>query len=507
MDRSSPPPDLLFRPPVRRGITMLALALFAALLYWSFRAVGLYTIDLGGIESNVIHGIQKLLMGLPLYEDPERPTFDVVQYTPLYHYLVAGLGHLFGVDPAQPQQVFVLSRLVSLGCNLASVGVVFGTIRRLGVARWLALFWSLLLFATLTRHFYSRPDSLYLLLFAASLALFLRALALPEERAQRRALLWATGVACLSVLAKQSGVLPLGIIGLYLLWQRRWKDLFAQAAFAAVLLMLALGALCLHYGGHVLYQNIVTGLKNGFSLEIFRTVFGTRRYLTIVGFHVLGGVLAWRMMRGTDPVRKALGLAIPITFLFALVTGLKSGSRLNYFLENFLVVFVALPLVFTMRKERLSRYGQVALLAYAFLHFTMGVLRLRAVVNGIETKEHGSERYAQAAGIADHLRNDRHLAPGQYVLVHERDFLEHFLVGHGVLDQKDIIFYSPPGLYDRSRFFAAMDDGQVRFVVSRQPLTSIRFLGRTFDAFAPVDTLFGHVLYEHTAARPERGFR
>lgn len=495
MDRSSPPPDVLFRPPVRRAATALALALFAALLYWSFRAVGLYTIDLGGIEGNVVHGIQKLLMGLPLYEDPERPTFDVVQYTPLYYYLVAGLGHLFGVDPAQPQEVFMLSRLVSLGCNLASVGVVFGTIRRLGAARWLALFWSLLLFATLTRHFYSRPDSLYLLLFATSLALFLRALALPGERAQRRALLWATGVACLSVLTKQSGVLPLGIIGLHLLWQRRWKDLLAQTALAAVVLTLALGALCLHYGGHVLYQNIVTGLKNGFSLEIFRTVFGTRRYLTIVGFHVLGGMLAWRMMRGADPVRKALGLAIPITFLFALVTGLKSGSRLNYFLENFLVVFVALPLAFTIPKERLSRYGQVALLAYAFLHFTMGVLRLRAVVNGIEAKEQGRERYAQAAAFAAHLRHDKHLRPGEYVFINGRDFLEHFLVGHDVLGQKDIVTYSRERIYDYRAFFIAMDDGAVRFVVSRAPVSHLHYLGRTFTGFVPVEVSLGYHLY------------
>lgn len=498
MPRSSPVPDDLYRTPVRWGVLGLALLLFAALLYWSVRAVALYTTDLGGIEGNVVYGIQKLLLGLPLYEDPERPTFDVVQYTPLYYYLAAGIGHLSQVDPAQPQQVFILSRLVSLACNLATVWVVFRLIGRLGVARWLAAFWSMLVFATLTRHFYSRPDSLYLLLFALSMALFLRALARPVGRDHRRLLAGSTVVACLSILAKQSGVVALGTIGLYLLWQRRWKDLSAQVAIAAAVLGLAFGALCMRYGGHVLYQNIVTGLKNGFSTEIFRTVFLTRRYLTIIVFHVLGGVLAVRWMRGQDLVRKALGLAIVTTFVFALVTGLKSGSRLNYFLENFVLLFVALALLSTVPPPRM-RLVPVLLLGYACLHFTLGVLRLRVVVRHIELQD-GARQYAEAKALAGHLLSDRQLQPGTYVFINGRDFLEHFLVGYGVLDQKDIVSYSRSLLYDYSDFISAMEDGRVRFLVSRPPVERLRYFGHTFTGFVPIEGPPGYHLYKHRAS-------
>ncbi|MBS1583322.1 MAG: hypothetical protein JST66_14070 [Bacteroidetes bacterium] len=480
--------------PWQRAFLLAGTGLFLTLIYWSLRAVLLYTTDIGGVEANVVYGIGKLLRGLPLYEDPERPPFDVVQYTPLYYYLAAGIGWLIGVDPTQPQQVFMLSRLISLACNLGTVLATYRIIRRTGAAPWLALFWSMLMFATITRHFYSRTDSLYLLLFTVSMGLFLTALGHPPPL-HRRQLAWATIVACLSLLTKQSGILALLIIGLYLLWQRRWRDLFTQVGISMALLALAFGALGLHYGGHVLYQNVVTGLKNGFSLEIFEWVFFTRRYLTIVVFHVLGGILAWRMMRGADPMRQALGLAIVTSFLFALITGLKSGSRLNYFLENFLLIFLAIPSLFAAPRVRIPRFCLPALMAYALLHFTMGMLRLRTDVVHIRGK-HGRSQYAKAAAVDAYLRKDRQLAEGQYVFIIGRDFLEQFLIGHGVLDQKDIVQYSPPDLYDRSEFYRAMTDGRVRFVIS-QGTPGIFFLGRSYTCFTPVDTLAGHIIYEH----------
>ena len=58
------------------------LAVLLAVVAWHFalrvQLIADHRVDLGGAEINVVYGAQKILLGRPLYEDPEQPPFDVM---------------------------------------------------------------------------------------------------------------------------------------------------------------------------------------------------------------------------------------------------------------------------------------------------------------------------------------------------------------------------------------------------------------------------------------------
>ena len=91
-------------------ISLVAGATFLAMLLLRLHLVSAYAPELGGIESNVIYTLQRILDGYPLYVDPAAPPYAITQYTPLYYYLCWGVGRLAGVDAANVHHVYVLSR-------------------------------------------------------------------------------------------------------------------------------------------------------------------------------------------------------------------------------------------------------------------------------------------------------------------------------------------------------------------------------------------------------------
>ena len=91
-----------------------------------------YRTELGGVEHNVIHGIQKLLLGYPLYQDPEAPPFDVIQYTPAYYVLCAGIAQVFGIAGDDARSIYLVCRTVALIFNGLTVWLVYRCCRVAG---------------------------------------------------------------------------------------------------------------------------------------------------------------------------------------------------------------------------------------------------------------------------------------------------------------------------------------------------------------------------------------
>jgi hypothetical protein len=83
-----------------------------------------YHPDISGSERSSIMPIQYLVNNLPLYVDPNEPPFYIVQYTPIYFYLVALPYKLF-FDPGNVHAIYAASRLVSLLLVLVATLVFF----------------------------------------------------------------------------------------------------------------------------------------------------------------------------------------------------------------------------------------------------------------------------------------------------------------------------------------------------------------------------------------------
>jgi len=481
-------------------VTFAALA-GIALLAGRISLVNAVFLDLNGAEENVVYGIIKVMKGMPLYTDPGSPPFDVIQYTPLYYWLAAGIGHLFGVDALEPQQVYALGRALGLVLNIGFVVTCFFLARYLRAPVWSAALWSVALFALLPRQMYARPDALYLLFFALAMLCFLRYAQYAGTPFGRRSLLLCSVLCCFAVLAKQTGVLPIGIVGAWLLVQRRWKDLAQHAVTCSVIGGLAIGVLCAAYGATTLYENVVIGVRNGFSARLVRTIYLGGAHWALILVQAAGLVLALRLWRCTVPERRALGLAVLITFAFGLLTSLKHGSSHTYYMENVLLASALIAALAAGLPARGAVPVHWAVIGLGAFCIPMGKLAWgTGVLLGKAPAPDERAAYTQAERMADGFRNDPTLREG-FVLITAHDHLENFLVGRSMLTQKDVILlYSVRRHLDLSAFQRMLHNGRIRFVVSRSPVEELPFVGRAFPELRPLGERNGYLVFENTAA-------
>ena len=450
-----------------------------------------YRTELGGVERNVVAGVQKLMRGMPLYSDPEALPFDVMQYTPAYYLLCAGLADLAGVDPHAHHGVFVTSRVLSLLLNMLTVLLLGHAARLAGAGRWQAAMAALLLFCAYTEPAYSRIDALHLFFFAAALPLYL------AWWRRDRAHLLALAACCtaLAYFSKQSGLLVGGLIGLHLLMERRFR---ALALFGGVLLVLLAGgqAWAYHTWGRAVYlQNTVGGLMNGVNLVALKDLLLYPVHLLGLGWYVLAGWVALRPQE--QPAQRFLRMAAPLALGAGLAMALKSGSSLNYLYEGHALTAVGVAVLLSQPRgtERSWRRFALPYLLFFMLAKTLLVIRW---VNVYGPDAAHREALQADEAVYRVLTEEMGLGEGQYVFLGYRDHLEHLLLGQVVMPQKDIVYLSRGELFDRSAFHQAMQDGTVLFAVFDRPTTEVTFLGRSYPGFEPVREVRGRHILEFT---------
>ncbi|HQZ93972.1 MAG TPA: glycosyltransferase family 39 protein, partial [Flavobacteriales bacterium] len=297
----------------------LAIALTVTTLASRISLINTHLLNIMGEEQNVVYGIIKWMQGSPLYTDPAILPMDIIQYAPSYYYLVGSIGKLIGVDPSEPQNIYALSRTVGLLLNLLFAFIGYGIARQMGAIRWVGILWGAVVFSFLPVQIYSRTDALNLVFFASAMFFFLRSLERGTEG--KKILYLATIFGCLAMLSKQTGVLPLIIIGSWLLITKQWKTLFYQIIVGAVILGVAVGSMFIHYGTGVVIDNLFTSVRNGIDLVLVRSLLNVR-YVAMFVLQGIGLVLAFRWWRGTEPMKRGWALAFTISLVFGYITSL-----------------------------------------------------------------------------------------------------------------------------------------------------------------------------------------
>lgn len=473
----------------------IAVGLFITTFAGRASLVDTHELNIMGEEQNIVYGVIKWMQGTPLYSDPEALPMDIIQYPPAFYYLAGGLGTAFAVDTTEPQEVYVLIRTIGLVLNLLFAWSCYWIARELGAPWWWAVLWGTVLFSFLPRQVYSRPDALNLVLFAGSMYFLLRG----AGRRSSNDLLFATLLGCAAVMAKQSGVLALGVIGAWALFTRQWTVLLRHVVLSTIVLAICIGWLCLHYGTHVIVLNLVTSIRNGIDLTLFRTLL-TPRFLGMFLVQAIALVLCWRWWRGTGPQLKALSVAYSLSIAFGYATSIKYGSSTAYYMEGMLLATAAMALwsgSSWVVADR-SRLVGISLLALLFIQ-PRQVAWGATVLLGRDTVVNELHEYQEAKAMAAFLREDPRFRKG-LVLVYYHDHLENFLVGRSVLTQKDI--YQLPtsaAHYDLSAYRNALEDGTIRFVVMRSP-GPLALVGDAHPPLALADQRNGYLLYINSAS-------
>ena len=432
-----------------------------------------YRAEMGGIEHNVIHGIQKLLLDIPLYQDPEDPPFDVIQYTPAYHGLCALIARVLGIGGEDVRAVFLLSRIVALALTLGAAWFVFGMARRLQAPQWIAFLTSAVTFCSYFEQVYSRPDALQSFATLAGLSLFL--VWCDDRRAWR--IVAMGGMMALGVLSKQSGVLLLGLPVIALLALKEHKALLQYLSVACITIALCLLPFVVQSGWYIVMKNVVQGVSNGTSWLLWSTLFDPATYKYYAGWHILLVVLVVLGLRAPDVKLRMLAFFAPCAVLFGLLTGLKSGSWLNYLHEGLTLTYLGIAGLIGAGAAR-SR-SMLLTLSFSFLSLLYMSYRTSSLLTwyrkGLPDREN-REAYERDQRIARYLHKEVLTGSDDLVLVNYRAYLEHFLVGRSALTQKDVIRYSARPSFDYSNVHRALRDGTIRYVVNDTDTTGFTVL-------------------------------
>lgn len=473
-----------------------ALLVLGGVLVWNLflrcEMVLQYRTEIGGVEHNVIHGIQKVMLGQQLYEDPEQPPFDVMQYTPAYYVLCAGVGKVLGISGDDARAIFLLSRTIALLFNLLTCWYVYRCARLTGAHSWVSFFIAGVTLCTFWEHAFTRMDAMAAAATLAGFHAFLRW----TMTQQRSSLVLCAIFGALAFLSKQSGVVAMAAPALYLLAYRHWRPLGIFAIASAIALVVSFGLIFVTLGDpQAFYQNTVLGLRNGFGWHMYVELFNPPTYKYLVGWHLLTVFVLWHGFRSSSPAIRFLSIALPVSLVFALVTGFKYGSRLNYIHESLVLTFVLASALFArLPVTRANAIMQWAFVIYGVLFAAFRTNSLLAWYRVGEPDSIHKQTLRDDLAVRDVLVNELGLKPDEGLFITYREYLEHFFVGQSMLTQKDIVRYSKDRLFDYSRFHQAMSDGTVRFVITESQAKPVTYLDSTYAGWVPIRWVNGRTI-------------
>jgi len=485
---------------VKRLLVILILGLMVVHLGFRIRLLTDHRVDLGAQEINVVYGIQKIMLGRPLYQDPEVPPFDVMQYTPAYYFVCAGVGKLVRIDVHDTYALFLLSRIISLVLNLATCWFIYRLCCVVGADAWSGLATAALVFALHSEQFYSRIDSLYALFFAATLLVFIRSM---HAEGSRGPLICAL-LCALAFLTKQNGVLIISIVGMYLLVERSWRHL-GWFAFGSVLFILGGLALTLIDATPIdLWKNTVQGLMNGLVERPFHHFRDPGVYKFYAGWHLAAIALVVVFLRKGSGVFRFLAMAIVLSLLLGAAASFKQGSGAHYLFEFHLLLMVGCVAWLASTSVQVSRVACILFLFYGLLFMAHRTRQLQAWVGTDAERSASLREYRSDLRTVQVLVSELGLRPQDRVFITYRGHLELLLNGQALLAQKDIIEWSRTAPFDLHAFEREMVDGTVRYVISDTTADPIRYMDHSYSLFRPVRECEGRTIWSNKAASTDR---
>jgi hypothetical protein len=477
----------------------------------------------GGEEANVVYTVQQFVAGGPIYTDPAQPPFTITQYSPLFYVVAGTLARICSVPATDPAGITLICRLVSLTAALGVALLVFAITARLRLPAVAGVLVAVFCFVSAVPwHFLARPDALMSFWLVLAVYLILR---IDPARPLSSHLCTAGAIlaAGLAVATKQNGAQALGLVLLYLLLARAWKESITALVSGGALvgLVLALADPLQHWLGAAFKENLIDGVRNGVDLiaALERTfVPFFRQFACLVALAVLATVGFFRTR--TDPARRFLGLASLLLLVFACGTGLKSGSAVNYFIE--FVIFASITtalychagleaLPASGAKDAPSFGGFLPALVLASLVFFLPFVALdqfdrccyaKAIPGTLRSQPR--HQFQASGNVARFLRD--HLAnhPDTFVLTRECFSVGNLLFPFTVVPQPRIAELSHAiGVVNYREFRSCVANGRVGYLVTPAGTRPSRFLGTEFEEYRLLREVDGYAIYEYAPGRQQ----
>lgn len=522
-------------------LSFLSGILFIAALALRLDLINCYNPEIGAVDMNVVYGIQRILAGEPLYQNPLQPPYAVIQYMPLHYYIVAGIAKVTGIGFTAVQDIYALSRTLALLFNLLTVLLLIFIFRSLRTGWRTAVTWAMFLLILLPQHYYLRCDSLELLCFTAALLGAFRY----AERPSPRWLLFTAVFTALCILSKQNGILIAGIIGCYLLIAEKnirqaiYYTLQTAAFTLLLLLLFTQGDL------QSFYENAWLGLKNGIDIFFFK-----KPYFFLIPFFLTAlPAIYFFLKKGTPKYQQLIATGLILSFAFASVTAIKIGSDINYYTEFILFLLLAFPLLLKrdpgdarllpktgIRVSHLAIGALLFVLSYKTIHTLIThidrperTIQVASNTMGISFRLHieprnksNPEAYFRQMRLLEYFKRELHLHKGEYVFMNflyvgERTYLDNIFFESSIQPTIDVshqLYHADPTDYleKYASFIEGMNNGLIKYIVApaekedifirRNDIPYIRFDAERFDRIAEVE---GFAIYQYRPSGSAKG--
>lgn len=451
--------------------------------------------DISGLEStSVIYYLQKYMLGLSVYTDPEAAPFAICQYTPLYYWITGFIGKVFSVNASEPIEVFRLSRTISLLFNILSLSALAVIARSLLQVKWKYLLLLLgLVFMFIEPQLFSRPDSLYQLLFVVSMGSVLKFMGKGPDTGKLKWIFVAGVLSAFALFSKQTALIVPVIVVSYLLFfssniRATGLYLFGYGVSFS-LLLLAVGNV------EVFYKNVVLGLDNGVDvLWYYKYIWSG--FLPLI-FPIVVVAIGVALTKLTDielGKEHFWAFVVLVTFAFANATSLKYGSGPNYFQEFMLVAMLIIAkylsdkdfgIAADVQQKFLPRY-----IMLAGIVLLVGLQSSRVVFDFRYSD--APQEYSSAKEIAGYLE-DKAGTNEVFVFAKgwvEKSFVYNFLLEKAVMVNKDIYGCCsyPRGVFNVDGFKTAMTNGTIKYVILPEVWDEIIYLDESYKGFNTVFT-------------------
>ncbi len=485
--------------------------LFVLTLITRIVLITFHNANYGGLDMNVIYGVQRILNGEPLYQDPNLPSYAIMQYSPLHYYASAGLAKLLGIGGSDVQQIYMATRSLALLCNLVTVLLAAGIFRLWDLPRRQVLIYSLPVLMIVTMEYYTRGDSMHFMFFVAAMYAALRYL---HDRKAGWLAVAALMAGC-SIMSKQSGVLSVGIIGFYLLFIAREYLRAVIFGIGSLLAAAIVARICTGGDWLAFYQNAYLGLKNGIGWDWLYTIFTSQFYYDLILCYVVGGIIGYYAFKHvSDAKYRFVATGAVLSFLFALITGLKIGSGNNYFTEFIFFVLCGLPglLASDFGRRRFLSLGKYSITVRRFASIAFFVLissKTLGLVSSIYIERWVRDKrevYQGQQRLFSYFTDSMGLRKGEYIYFSKREFLDNIFMGYSLLPTKDVtnqVYSSNPGTYDYKSLIAGLNNGVITYIVTPEGDSSINakdeevpFVRFSDSNFAWVRNVEGYSIYQ-----------
>lgn len=472
-------------------------------------AIGYRTADLALVEPNVIYAIERTVVGHPLYEDPERPPFSVVQYSPFYYVAAARMTSALGISPATDVwRVYAVARSISLVSWILTALLVHVLATRILGLQWIAGFTiaCLTIVVPSVAGVAARPDSLVRLLTLAAFTLYLAA----DAGSRGRRLTCRVAAVLLLVLAiwtKQTALEMVVVFVVLSAVQRRWRDLAGMTAvfLAAHLAIFAVSRDALG-GTTAIYQNVVRGAA-GCALHIEWGVNTMREFFVAFG-PLLSLFLAALYLYGRQPVQWSsnatrMFLAAVVMLGFCAIGFPHYGIGINHAYEAVMLMLLALAVYHheqpfqAGQPQTVSFAGALALMTYVALYASsQTAFSLYDNHNIVWHRRLDREQIATQERLVQDLQVRLATSPESQVFAYWLPYVNVRLFERAVAPQVEIVQNCtyPNKVLDYRRLVEDVRTGKIRFVATQATQMLRSYAGADFGRFTRLGTFGGFVI-------------